>query len=909
MKNLLKSMLSIMIAIAVFTATFTAPVTVQGTFAEVQTVVGMSNDSEFDEEIDLEEIDSEEEEEEKTEQPGEEEPEEPSDTEESEDDTEQPDDTDEDNPEEVEEPDDTDESDPENPDDTDTDEFDEEDLEEDEDEDEPVVFVPADLPVVPFNTVVASGQFGVDTGFIGFTGGSAWRLYDNGTLVVDSGGVDLPFLGSSTGSPWSSHQSAIQRIIFTGPITTGLSLVNLFSGLSQLQEIQGLEYFDTSSLMFTSFMFSSTSSLTSLNLSSFDTRNALGMDSMIFMFGGTTALTHLTLGPNFQFAVYGAGNLPAATWVNQGTGTLERPQANRTYTSAELMQNPGGPGGLNDTWIRLDSLPPDWDSIPPSTRNITAQGQFGVDTGTIGFTGGSHWRLYNDGILEVDSGIISTNVRVGIEEVTPWYEHINEIQRIIFNGTITAGANLTALFARLTQLQEIEGLTHFDTSNVTTMWRMFDGASSLTSLDLSSFDTSNVTSMSFMFNNANSLTSLDLSSFDTSMVQGMTNMFNGTYNLTSLDLSSFDTTRMGFASMQGMFTTALIHLTLGLNFQFTTGNVGGNPNPPMLNATWTNLGNGELTNPQGNRTYTSAQLMALPMGDLNDTWIRTDSLNSGSNTGNIIAQGQFGVDTGTIGFTGGSHWRLYNDGTLEVDGGIVTSTLQLSSPWDTYSSNIQKIVFNGPVIVGANSLGTRSLTNFFSNLPHLQEIVGLTHFHTHNVVTMTRMFQGASSLTSLDLSSFNTSNVTSMATMFQGANSLTSLNLSSFDTGRMVQWIGPNSTGSMFAGTTTLNQLTLGPDFRFGTSAGLPPATWTNLGNGELDNPQGNRTYTSAELMALFSGLNDTWIRVDSIGTHPEPTPTPTPTPPPTPPSITDPPTPQTAPHPTDITTINQIIT
>lgn len=65
-------------------------------------------------------------------------------------------------------------------------------------------------------------------------------------------------------------------------------------------------------------------------------------------------------------------------------------------------------------------------------------------------------------------------------------------------------------------------LEHFAggyTSNVTDMSSMFYGASSLTSLNLSSFDTSNVTHMDYMFYGASLLTSLDLTNWDTTNTQ------------------------------------------------------------------------------------------------------------------------------------------------------------------------------------------------------------------------------------------------------------------------------------------------------------------------------------------------------------------------------------------------------
>ena len=69
---------------------------------------------------------------------------------------------------------------------------------------------------------------------------------------------------------------------------------------------------------------------------------------------------------------------------------------------------------------------------------------------------------------------------------------------------------------------------------------MFNGCSSLTSLNLSNFNTSKVTYMNNMFNGCSSLTSLNLSNFDTSSVINIHDMFNGCVNLEYINLNNFD---------------------------------------------------------------------------------------------------------------------------------------------------------------------------------------------------------------------------------------------------------------------------------------------------------------------------------------------------------------------------------
>lgn len=115
--------------------------------------------------------------------------------------------------------------------------------------------------------------------------------------------------------------------------------------------------------------------------------------------------------------------------------------------------------------------------------------------------------------------------------------------------------------------KKIFTITHLgiDTRRVTSMFGMFQGCSSLTSLDLSAFGTQNVTSMQNMFLNCSSLTSLDVSNFNTQNVTSMQAMFQGCVGLTSLDVSGFSAQNL--TNMYYMFYGCKItELNFGDNF-------------------------------------------------------------------------------------------------------------------------------------------------------------------------------------------------------------------------------------------------------------------------------------------------------------------------------------------------------
>jgi len=95
------------------------------------------------------------------------------------------------------------------------------------------------------------------------------------------------------------------------------------------------------------------SSLTSLNLSSFDT---LRVDTMTFMFYNSASLRKLTLGKYFDFGLL--SNLEQVPqnicftgyWQNVCSGTINKPQGSYIFTSTQLMDFYNG-NAIADTWV------------------------------------------------------------------------------------------------------------------------------------------------------------------------------------------------------------------------------------------------------------------------------------------------------------------------------------------------------------------------------------------------------------------------------------------------------------------------------------------------------------------------------------------------------------------------------
>ena len=138
------------------------------------------------------------------------------------------------------------------------------------------------------------------------------------------------------------------------------------------------------------------------------------------------------------------------------------------------------------------------------------------------------------------------------------------------NGSLEANTNGSGMFSYLDNVDTLD-LTGLDTSNMTSMSRMFYKSTSLKNIDVSGFDTSKVVNMIFMFNNCSSLISLDLSSFNTSNVTNMEAMFQNDVNLENITFGdNFNTSKV--KNMIAMFASCKKLSYINLS-NFDTSNV------------------------------------------------------------------------------------------------------------------------------------------------------------------------------------------------------------------------------------------------------------------------------------------------------------------------------------------------
>ena len=177
----------------------------------------------------------------------------------------------------------------------------------------------------------------------------------------------------------------------------------------------------------------------------------------------------------------------------------------------------------------------------------------------------------NTSIYECNDVNFETNYKIEIEEEIknkPYIIAIVEVQNKEYEEVkryIVSCLNYkreTGVDGLFDQCNSIVNIKILESENVTDMFGMFYGCSSLTNLDISKFNTENVVNMYAMFYRCSSLKELNLSSFNTSNVKYMDDMFYECSSLKKLDLSSFNTSNVTYMSCMFFGCTLLEELNI-----------------------------------------------------------------------------------------------------------------------------------------------------------------------------------------------------------------------------------------------------------------------------------------------------------------------------------------------------------
>lgn len=623
--------------------------------------------------------------------------------------------------------------------------------------------------------------------------------------------------GTALNAPWRAYQQRIEQIIVVGRVRLPSNSSSLFSNTPNLRSIQNEHNFDTSQVTIMMSMFSMTSSLKSLDLSTWDTRLVTDMRSFVHnsgiealnvsgfdtsavtnfrgMFDGATNLKELTLGEKSIFYkpgdLWSVVNLPDVPITERFTGRwILRESINwetnliAYNTSYEFISNYDGsyPG----TYIWEERERALWGNVP---------WEYDSDSKTITLYGGN----------------------AGTVAQAPWKTY-TDVERIIVQDPVILPQNSSRLFENLSNLISINGAEKFDTSLVTTMERMFQGASDLREVDVRNWNTTRVTNMIGMFESASALTTLELNQWDTSSVTNMRRMFTNARALVDLAVSNLDTSQV--ISMVEMFygTTALRELSIN---NWDTARVE-----------------------TMNKMFMGSGIRHL---DLN-SWNTMNVTNMG-----WMFQGMTSLEEVFV-----SEWNTSKVTNMSAMFGLTPSLNELSiGKWNTSSVTDMSAMFSG---IGVKELDVgdwqvsrvTGMTSMFAN-SSLTDL-DIRNWDTSSVTNISWMFNGARDLETLYVSNFDTSRVTNMNGVFQNASSITALDLSSWST----QSVSPNFMNNFFGGMASLRSLTLGERSIFQQGAGLPaiPSNDEFTGRWVLDDPVSNEPITFPSSIQFIIGYD-----------------------------------------------------
>lgn len=345
------------------------------------------------------------------------------------------------------------------------------------------------------------------------------------------------------------------------------------------------------------------------------------------------------------------------------------------------------------------------------------------------------------------------------------------------------------LFARCLDLESVEAIKYWDTSDMEDMGSMFSHCHNLTSLDLSNFNTQNVTNMYAMFRSCTSLETIDISNFNMQNVQfvmqmfAMTDLKYDTYlyasslysKLTDIKLPH-DVVYNNFLNTNGMFQFSQVE-NLDLSFMDTKkiGNMAymfrGCSKLKTLNISEFDTQN---VKDMSCMFFGCSELSDLDVSSFDTSEVKNmTKMFEGCSSVTTIDVSKF--NTHIVTDMSQMFAECYSLTSLDVSH---FDTSNVTTMWCMFS-NCNKLLY-----ADVSSFNTSKVTNMVNMFSECNSIDNLDFhsFDTSNVTDMSTMFQGCKSLTYLDLSSFDTKKVKSINGMFENCSNLRTLDITSFDT-------------------------------------------------------------------------------------------------------------------------------
>ncbi|KXA18452.1 BspA family leucine-rich repeat surface protein [Gardnerella vaginalis] len=319
-------------------------------------------------------------------------------------------------------------------------------------------------------------------------------------------------------------------------------------------------------------------------------------------------------------------------------------------------------------------------------------------------------------------------------------------------GKIQLGNGASKLFSNFANLETINNLDLFDTSNVEDMSGMFSSNPKLKNINgTKDWDTSRVTDMSSLFEDSGISSINPISNWDVSNVENMQLMFRNTKNLRTVHGLDEKWNTSNVTDMTSMFEGGAIESADGIR-NFKTRNV----------------------HHMSNMFYQAKNLSNVK----GITW---DNTYCDEATGMFAESGL----TTTEGLEVFTNDHLASMGRMFMNANKLEDIKALEN-WDISNTNDIGRMFTGTTSLKEANLG-KWKTSYVGNIVGLFEnsgvkkITGLENWDTKNVWNMGKAFSNTTNLTQIPgIEKWNTSSATDMNDMFANS-SVTSLDISKWD--------------------------------------------------------------------------------------------------------------------------------
>ena len=376
------------------------------------------------------------------------------------------------------------------------------------------------------------------------------------------------------------------------------------------------------------------------------------------------------------------------------------------------------------------------------------------------------------------------------------------------NFNTSSVTNMGSMFSDCHLLTSLN-LSNFNTSKVTEMANMFNNCYSLISLDLSSFDTSNVTTMRYMFFRCSLLIAIIVSNkWTVASVTSSSNMFTNCNSLIGEQGTIYNSshTDASYAHIDGGASNPgyLIDInSCSCYASFNSNNkelrifldtAGRYTDGQIIGSTtyWADIENitGQNAPPWHNFPDDIRSVRIV------NIYKPKTAYNLFAGCLNLASLDLSNLDTSNV---TDMHSMFYNCRIL--------TSLDVSNFDTSNVTDMGYMFYNcfSLTLLDVSNFNTSNVTDMEDMFADCQALtlLDVSNFDTGKVTSMRGMFENCCLLTSLDVSNFNTSNVANMNGMFKACSGLTFLNLSNFDTSNVI------NMGGMFYSCQSLTFLNL----------------------------------------------------------------------------------------------------